>query len=206
MTPTAEPTTLHVVLENAGGGDGISAVESTLLAAFISALVAVATTWLNLRHNNKKHLTEINERKADRLFEARREVASRCLGAVQVYKAQQNNTEMQTEASEELRGKLDQDAGELAVLFSRELSAIASRISTDLLVIRALEVFSKVDELLNKSEDKSNEDTEPDSSDEEGELDSKFYKDRLSGLFEELTEAFSKELGTYEEPPVKKEA
>lgn len=159
-----------------------------------------------LKAEAQKHKADLAERHADRLFDARREVASRCLGAVQIYKAQHDNTEMQTEASEELRGILDQDAGELAVLFSRELSAIASKISTDLLIIGALEFISEVDELLNESEDKSNEDTEPDSSDEERELDPKFFKHRLSGLFEELTEAFSKELGTYEEPPVKKEA
>lgn len=71
MTPSADPTTLHVILENAGGGDGISAVWATVLASLIGALAAVVTTWLNLRHNNKKHLNEIDERKADRLFEAK---------------------------------------------------------------------------------------------------------------------------------------
>lgn len=192
-------------------------VQSGWIAGLTASLSTGLTVWLTQRYASKnlkttlkaesaKHEAQLTEQRADRLFEARREVASRCLGAVQVYKAQQNNTDMQTEASEKLRGILDQDAGELAVLFSSELSAIASRISTDLLVIRALEVCSEVNQMLNISEDKPNDGTEPDSSDKERAPDPKFFKDRLSGLFKELTESFSRELGTYEEPPVKKEA
>lgn len=73
--PTASPTPLHIIMESAGGDNGISAGWAALIAAGISGAVAVITTWLNLRHSNKEHRDDITERREERTHSMKTEVA-----------------------------------------------------------------------------------------------------------------------------------
>lgn len=193
MTPTADPTPLHIIMESAGNSDGISAGMAALIAAGISALIALLSASITQWFSNKRHEAELAERKADRLFDARREVASRCLVAIQEYVLSASSHETQIEASDHLRNLLTRNSGELAVLFSPELYDVILKINTSLLVARAIQILDEIG-------DDSPPETSP-QNDDELPLNSQEHLDRLPGLFKELTEAFRRELGTYEEQP-----
>lgn len=184
-------------------------VQSGWIAGLTASLSTGLTVWLTQRYASKnlkttlkaesaKHEAQLAEQRADRLFEARREVASRCLGAIQAYVVHPSKHEKRSEASERLNSALTQVEGELALLFSRELNTIVSRISTRLLALRAQQILDEVvgNTILVPALQ----------TDDELNLEINDLMERLPELFKELTEAFSKELGTYEEPPVKKEA
>lgn len=80
MTPSADPTFLHVIMESAGNSDGISAVWATVLASLIGALisgvVAVATTKANLKHSNERHTLDLKERRTERVFNTKLNTAT----------------------------------------------------------------------------------------------------------------------------------
>lgn len=82
----------------------------------------------------EKHRAELAERRVDRLFNARLEVASECLRAIQEVRGH-HNRDKQVKASLQLGQILKQNAGQILTLFSQEISQLAEeiRVKTDIL-------------------------------------------------------------------------
>lgn len=212
MTPSADPTPLHVIMESTGSGDGISAGMAALIAAGISGVVAVLTAWITQMYSNKRHEAELAERKADRLFDARREIASRCLGAIEHYKASISTSD-RIEVLRQLRAALAENGGELAILFSQKLNTLVRDTNRTINIIVLTRIFikwrendiRKLSELDEPTQDDLNEIKELKARIQEKKLELKHHTQELPKQFELLKNEFSKSLGTFEEP-VKKDA
>lgn len=206
MTPTADPTPLHIIMESAGSSDGISAGVAALIASGISGVVAVLTAWITQMYSNKRHEAELAERKADRLFDARREVASRCFQAIHSYSAKNKDLLFngRVEALEELTTTIREDAGELAMLFRPEVSELARRIQTTGGVTQSRHGISYSD--YRKAQIAADGEWCPQSKEIASEEYDKFRlfvedtEDKLNVLFRSFTEAVTKDLGTFQEP------
>lgn len=197
-------------------------VQSGWIASLTAALSTVITVGLTQRYASKnlketlnvervKHEAQLAEQRADRLFDARREVASKCLGAIQHYKAQTDDNK-KFEALEQLEAALIQNGGELTVLFSGELSKIVQEINKRILVILFSNNYGSFDEIELENLSKVSKPSRNERNQISNlnhlvrENKSKIEEDmvQLTEQFSLFAEAISKELGTYQEPPTKK--
>lgn len=133
MTPTADPTPLHIIMETTGSGDGISAGMAALIAAGISGVVAIATTWLNLWHSNKRHEADLNARHEESLRGDRIEALSAYNHVI---------TEFVRFVAGNLSAHPDKTAllihqGQLDVLFEGELVEVSNKLTDRSIELRA---------------------------------------------------------------------
>lgn len=206
MTPTADPTPLHIIMESAGNGDGISAGMAALIAAGISALIALFSASITQWFSNKRHEAELAERKADRLFDARREVASRCFQAIHSYRAKRKCPlfDGRVEALEELTTTIQENAGELAMLFRPEVSELARRIQTTGGVTQSRHSMKLSD--YQETQKPIDYRWPSNRNKKESDVFQEFMvfvtetEHELNVLFRSFTEAVTKDLGTFQEP------
>lgn len=198
-------------------------VQSGWIAGLTASLSTGLTVWLTQRYASKnlketleaekaKHEAQLAEQRADRLFEARREVASRCLTANQHYKA--NWSDNEREATRQLRAILNENAGEVAMLFSTELNEVMGNVRGTLSFIwhamKNQEMNGKTISRLSAKKGLTEEEREEFNwltyLSEKNREAIKSYTTTLWEEFNILTEAFREELGTYEEQPAIEEA
>lgn len=170
------------------------------------------TLRLTLDAEKAKHEAQLTEQRADRLFEARREIASRCLNAIQQYRNTKNQkSDKQIIALDILKEKLQAEQGDLILLFPPEVSGIAYQIQTQSAFMRSqhkLEQRSeKYSEIPSRAMD-NNEITDkeplPDVTSTASRI--SFQNQKLTDLLESFTAEVTKELGTYQESPAIEEA
>lgn len=125
MTPTADPTPLHIIMETTGGSEGISAGCAALIAASISSVAAVLTAWLTQWYSNKRHRSDLKTRHEDSLrverIKALHDYNQEVTKFVR-FVAGGLNVSPSTTSLLELQGRLD-------ILFNAELVNIASRLT-----------------------------------------------------------------------------
>lgn len=200
----------------------------TVIVAIISGLVTVlvsSTTVLltqryasnnlkaTLEAEKTKHEAQLTEQRADRLFEARREVASRCLKAIQRYKAQADYRD-KIASLEQLNNTLTENGGELALLFSLELNEIVENIQGTIFftmhfVYNEEQTQSNIAKLSAKNEPSRYDKEDSEKLTLSAKKDKEAVAEYMSTVRNEcndLTNRFRIELGTYEELPVRQEA
>lgn len=139
MTPSAEPTPLHIIMESAGGGGLSDALLGSLLGAGLTGGLGLLVMLINNWKQDKRHGAELAEKRESRVYEARLELGKKLSASIRTYKNQTNPytlsfVEYGTSAEDEhalaqLRATLNEVHGDLDLLFSSDIQTLIAQIT-----------------------------------------------------------------------------